>query len=237
MTRAAPAATASRLSKEYIKLLTVRVHVDNPGLSNADAFMKIRDLPEMERKLAASLVTRDSNNLSNALAPFMGRTFANYVFGLGVVAMTVSSIIILMLINGFVVCEMFNLPPRGWANRLASMMPLIGVLGAFFWSKAAFWLAVPTSVFGLMLIFIAYWTFFFMMNSKSLMGEAMPRGARRVCWNVLMILAAGIMSAGSFYAIWTKAHWKGLGALGAFLLLALVVHFIRMARGESSSEA
>ena len=231
-----PTAASGKLEKEYIGLLTKRLVATAPGLAEGGAPLHeaIRALPENERKLAASLVTRDSVNLSNALAPFTGKAFSNYIFGLGVVAMTVSSIIILMLINGFVVCEMFNLPPRGWANRLAAMMPLIGVLGPFFWTKAAFWLAVPTSVFGLALIFIAYWTFFFMMNSESLMGDSMPRGARRWRWNILMILAAGIMSYGSFYAIWSKVGWLGIIGLSLFLGLAFVVHFVRKATPNPS---
>jgi len=145
-----------------------------------------------------------------------------------VIGMAVSSIIILMLISGFVVCEMFGLPPKGNAHRLACMLPVVGVLGPFIWTgKAAFWLAVPTSVFGMVLAPIAYWTFFFLMNSRGVLGDAMPRGGKRVAWNVLMLAAAGAATFGSVWSIWSKAGYYGLGGLGAFLALLIIVQIAR----------
>ena len=103
-------------------------------------------------------------------------SFAQYIFGIGVVSMAVSSIIILMLINGFVVCEILGLESKGWPYRLGTMMPAIGALAPFIWTggKAQFWLAVPTSVFGMTLIPIAYCTFLLVMNQKKLLGDNMP---------------------------------------------------------------
>ena len=65
-----------------------------------------------------------------------------------------------MLISGFVICEMLGLPPTGWPFRAGTMVAgVIGALGPFFWSGAAFYLAVPTSVFGFVLLPFAYITF------------------------------------------------------------------------------
>ena len=161
-----------------------------------------------EMHLAATLVTRDAQQLSASLQPLLGGGFyANIVFGLGVLGMALSTITLLMLVSGFVVCEIFNVPTTGWPYRLGSLAAATGALGPFFWGKAAFWLAVPTSVFGLMLLPIAYLTFFLLLNQKSLLGDAMPRGGRRLLVNLVMGVATAIALFASGWAIWSKRGW------------------------------
>lgn len=185
-------------------------------------------LPEADKRMAAMLVKRDAFNLANSLAPLIGRDFANYVFGFGVLGMALSTITILMLISGFTFCEIFGLPPEGWPHRLGCMAPALGVLGPFIWSgKTAFWLAVPTSVFGMVLLPIAYGTFFLMMNNRSILGEHLPTGGRRLRWNLLMLIALALSSFGAGWAIWSKVQWYGVAGAAAFLGLAFIVHFIR----------
>jgi hypothetical protein len=204
---------------EYTALLSKRLGANSA--TSAD------ELPVAEREIAAMLVTRDANRLSGAITPLTGRTIGNVVFGLGVVGMALSTITILMLISGFVLCEMLNLTPTGWPFRMCCLAAALGVLGPFFWTQAAFKLAVPTSVFGLMLLPIAYLTFFLLMNQRSLLGEEMPTGKSRVMWNVLMFVAASIATAASFYMVWLKAREKGLWAIGLLLGAALVVQVYR----------
>jgi hypothetical protein len=179
--------------------------------------------------MAAMLIKRDANQLAQSLSPLTGNVFANYIFGFGVVGMAVSSIIILMLINGFVVCEILERPLHGWTYRVGALIPLVGVLGPFIWgaAKARFWLAVPTSVFGMVLLPIAYFTFYLMMNEKSLLGKNMPRGGKRIAWNILMAIAAALAAYGSIYSVWSKTGWVGIGVLGAFILLAVAVQIGR----------
>ncbi|MEZ6056264.1 MAG: divalent metal cation transporter [Planctomycetaceae bacterium] len=186
-------------------------------------------LPVGDLKIAAALAERDNQNFADSLAKLVGKDSAQWLFGIGVLGMAVSTIIILMLINGFVVCEMLGVPPQGAAHRLAAAAAgLVGATGPFFWGKSAAYLALPTSMIGLMLLPIAYWTFFFMMNSKSLMGSNMPQGAAKVRWNILMILAAGASTFGSLWSIANSDYPKPLfGVLGAFILLAVIVHFVR----------
>jgi len=187
----------------------------------------IENLPEADKKMAAMLVKRDAFNLAKSLSPLTGDVVANYTFGIGVLGMAISTIIILMLINGFVVCEMLGLKSQGWPYRLGCLAPCVGMLGPFFWKKAAFWLAVPTSVFGMALLPIAYFTFFFVMNQKKLLGDNIPKGGKRILWNILMLLAASLAAFGSIWSVWSKAGSKGLGIIVGFILLAIVVHFIR----------
>jgi len=210
----------------------------------AEAFGKLSDdekktareaLPLGDKKMAAMLVTRSAFDLAASLQPLTGKKVSHLIFGIGVLGMAISSIIILMLISGFVVCEMIGVKPEGAAHRWACMLPALGVLGPFIWSKAAFWLAVPTSLFGMVLAPIAYWTFFCLMNSRSLLGENMPKGASRLVWNVLMLCACAAATFGSVWVIWNKQKWIGIGCLGGFLLLALLVHIARKGKAQSAS--
>jgi len=102
-----------------------------------------------------------------------------------------------------------------------------GAFGPFIWSGASFYLAVPTSVFGLMLLPIAYISFFFLMNSKTFLGKNRPEGGRRFVWNTLMIVALTFSSVAALYMVHKKAGVYGLAGIGVLILAAIVVHFVR----------
>lgn len=223
----------AKLVGQYNDILQTRVAdemkpADYQALDDDAKTAQAAALPEADKRMAAMLVKRDSFNLANSLAPLIGQDFANYIFGFGVLAMALSTITILMLISGFTFCEILGLPAEGWPHRLGCMAPALGVLGPFYWSgKTAFWLAVPTSVFGMVLLPIAYGTFFLMMNNRSILGEHLPTGMRRLRWNVLMLIALTLSAFGAGWAIWSKVQWYGVAGAGAFLALAAIVHFVR----------
>ena len=213
----------------YHRLLSDRVKTTSPQLGDEAIKAAVEKLPEAEKSLAAMLVKRDAFNLAQSLKPLTGSVFANVVFGIGVVGMAMSSIAILMLISGFVVCEMLGLPIGGQAFRLGSLAAAVGALGPFFWKDAQFWLAVPTSIFGMALLPIAYVSFFLLMNQKKLLGENLPRGRARILWNLLMVFATSFAGFGCLYSIWSRTGTLGLGATGVFVLLAVLTHFWRRA--------
>jgi len=188
---------------------------------------KSQALPWADKRMAAILVKRDAFNLADTLTPLTGPVIAQYVFGLGVIGMAMSAATMLMTINGLCLCELLGRPPRGWTQRFGSLIVSVGALGPFFWKDAAPYLAVPTSVFAMVLLPIAYFAFFLLMNQKSFLGENMPIGAKRILWNVLMALAAGAAAFGSVWSLWSKLQWKGIGILVGFIALCIVVHFVR----------
>lgn len=161
-------------------------------------------LPQADRNIAAMLVKRDNNALAGTLQPLVGSTVAQTVFGVGVLGMAVSTIIILMLINGFAFCELLNVPAEGTMHRIGSFIPAVGVLGPFIWKSAAPALAVPTSVIGGAMLPIAYVSFLLLMNSRSVLGDAMPTGGRRLVWNILMITGTGIASFASVWGLYGR---------------------------------
>lgn len=227
---------------QYNKLLDARIKKEVPkaewkALSSDSTALeqKRADLPLPERKLAAMLVNRDAFQLASSLTPLAGATVSQLIFGLGVVAMAISTIIILMLINGFVFCEMLGVAPRGIYHRIGCFMPaLTGMTGAYLWKgEAKAWLAVPTSMFGMVLLPIAYATFFFMMNSPKILGDRIPKGGKRVAWNLAMGISTLLATFGCVWSIKSSDFATyGFVALGVFIGLAIIVHFTR---GDSNS--
>jgi hypothetical protein len=190
-------------------------------------------MAESERRVAGMLTRRNALQLANALKPLTGDVVSQYVFGIGVLGMALSTLILHMLITGFCVCEMLGIEARGWPYRLACLLPgLSGAIVPFFWDQAMFWLAVPTSVFGMTLLPIAYLSFSLMMNQKGLMGDNMPTGGKRLLWNGLMAIATGIAICASGWAIWSQVQTKFygpyvLGIMIAFVVLVIIVQFTR----------
>ncbi|MCA9048939.1 MAG: divalent metal cation transporter [Planctomycetaceae bacterium] len=197
-------------------------------------------LPEADIRMAAILAKRDNQQLAGALETLTGRTVAHYVFGIGVLAMAVSTIIILMLINGFALCEALGTEGSNTVFRIGCIIAgLSGAVGSqTLWSnkEAAAWLVVPTSMFGFALLPIAYITFFAMMNSREILGENMPRGLNRLKWNVLMSLSTGLALVGSFFSISNSDQpTLGFGLVGAIIAAALVAHILRRPGSSDTS--
>jgi len=180
-----------------------------------------------DKNVGAMLVKRDAFNLADTLAPLTGPVIAQYVFGLGVIGMAMGAATMLMTINGLCFCELLGRPPKGWTQRFGSLVVSVGALGPFFWKGAAPYLAIPTSVFAMVLLPIAYFAFFLLMNQKTFMGKNMPTGGKRIIWNVLMALAAGAASFGSVWSLWSKLQWLGIALLVGFIALCIVVHVFR----------
>jgi Mn2+/Fe2+ NRAMP family transporter len=205
-------------------------------IEQATSFLPEQDrINEADRELAAVTIKRDANALAITLEPFAGPAISQKIFGLGVLGMAVSTIIILMLINGLAFQELFlghsqqneNKEPSKKAFYIGCLISgLAGACYPFLWtgeSKAA--LAVPTSVIGGSLIPIAYFTFLLMMNSKKVLGDKRPEGKARLIWNTLMIFATGVATLGSVWVLYgksQKADWSGSAATGGLIFLAIL---------------
>ena len=221
----------------YNKLLDKRVANE----IGKDKFGKLKDdekqvnrdrLPLAERRVAAMIVQRDAFDMAASLKRLTGdESAAQMVFGIGVLGMAVSTIIILMLINGFVLTEITGLSGNKKLHLAGCFLAsIVGAVGSnTLWKgDAKTWLAVPTSMFAFVLLPIAYVAFIAMMNSKSLLGDNLPTGGKRICWNVLMFLAVTFAAVGSLWSMSLSSYATyGFTGLGAFVVLVVVVHFTR----------
>ena len=233
-----PAAAAG-----YYDALTARAEATGIALPAAPAARRaaLDALPPADRRLSAALVGRDAGALATTLEPLVGKTVAQYVFGVGVLGMAVSTIIVLMLMNGFAVSEALNRPDSRAVRLVGAMTPgLLGLFAPAIWAgqtKAA--LAIPANVIGGSLIPIAYFTFFLMMNSRKLLGDARPRGAARVVTNALMLLSTAVATVGCVWGLLARGAWgyAGVGLLAALFAWGLIEFLRREGRAESADEA
>ena len=218
---------ASRLkfeigAEEFAKLTPVQVQERSEALPWAD------------KRMSAMLVKRDNLNLAAALEPLTGDFLAQFVFGLGVLGMGISAATMLMTINGLCLCELLNRPLKGWTQRIGSLIVVPAALSAIFWKQPAPWLAMPTSVFCIILLPIAYLAFFLLMNQKAMLGDYMPQGAKRVLWNILMVIATGIAMLVSIWSLWSRLGGWSIAVIVVFFGLILVVHFVRKGKGQAA---
>ena len=222
------------LEKGFNELVTARIEQET-GKENYASLAPVQqdelldNLPEANKQLAAMLVKRDAFNLAASLETlFESKAFSHYVFGIGVVGMALSTIIILMTINGHAVCEVLGKPHKGPVFLAGSLIAGIGVLGPFVWSDAAFWLAVPTSILGFTLIPVAYLSFFLLINNRKILGKQRPAGSVRFIWNLGLLIALAIMGSAAFYVAWNKTWGDipfGRYALIGFGILLVCGHY------------
>jgi len=203
--------------EEYASLAPVQQDELQAGLSSADL------------DLAAMLVKRDAKQLATSLESLLGSDgWSDEIFGWGVLGMALSTIIILMTINGHAVCEVLGKPHKGPVFLGGAMIAGLGVLGPFVWGEHGFWLAVPTSIMGFTLIPVAYLSFFLLINNRKVLGKDRPQGVARWIWNTTLLIALVVMGTAAFLTAWNKT-FDGLPvgryALIAFGFLLLMGHF------------
>ena len=178
------------------------------AMSGEEKLQRVAALSVEEKRVALSLVKRNAFQLSGTLEPLLGQSLSNLVFGLGVFGMGFSTIVILMLINGYAFREMAGKPDGATPFVVGCLVA--GLSGATWWylwdGEAKFWLAIFASTFGMMLLPIAYVTFFLMMNNKRILGAEKPTGARMMVWNVLMLFAVIGAIVAAVSAISEKAN-------------------------------
>ncbi|MEN8662687.1 MAG: divalent metal cation transporter [Lentimonas sp.] len=176
--------------------------------------------PIEAKQLAAMLSNRDSVNLAQSLEPFLGK-HAQTIFGIGVLAMAISTLLVHMMMNGYAISEAFNKVGSAKIFILGAAMPAIaGLFSPFLWSgdaKAA--MAIPASVIATTLLPIAYLGFLLLMNSRSALGEDLPKNRGLI--NALMIISAGVATFASIWALCNKGT-PGMIGIGVLILLAVM---------------
>ena len=123
----------------------------------------------------------------------LGPVVGLWVFGLGIVAMALSSITMQMLCSGFALCEMFGWKAEGARYRLGMLLPAVGVLGSVFWDDVRLWLAVPTNVGCGFLLPLVYVGFLRLQRSRAYLGDDRPEGVRGALWQVGMGLSTAVL--------------------------------------------
>ena len=218
---------APKLVSPYISLLDSRISADMgqakfASLSEAQKDAARNSFPIKEREMAAMLVKRDASNLSETLAPLLGDDIARYVFGLGVLGMAINAVLMNMLICGLCFAEILGKGASPKWHLGGSMLIALSATASIFFKGAKMWLVIHAGVVAMVLLPIAYGAFLVLMNSKKVLGNEVPKGGKRICWNVLMCCSVAASSVASLYVLWNKLGYIGPTIFVAFLALVLV---------------
>ncbi len=164
----------------------------------------------------AGALTRNIMDIVPVLGPTFGQWLGNealgngaalLLIGLGMVAVGFTTIITHMLACGFIGCEMFNFPHDGKAKFWFSLLPVIGVYGVamqgFPWQAA-----ITASSLNAPLLPLAVLCFMVLLNSKSFMGEARPKGGMRIFWAAMLMCSVVVMSIAAYYSL--TGNWRRL---------------------------
>ncbi len=184
-------------------------------------------MSEEEKTVAATLVKPNTQQLARTLEPVLGDK-ANVVFGLGVLGMGFSTIIILSMINGYAFAEILNVYESTIVRVIGALAAiLVGVAWFYIWTgDSKTYLVIIASSFAAILLPIAYFTFMALMNNEELLGEEKPTGTRMSIWNLLMTIGVISAVAMSYGSISTKIDSPDgpfvIGGVVTFLILAIV---------------
>ena len=185
-------------------------------------------LPQSDKDLGVMLASRNAKDLASSLEPFLGKN-SQLIFGIGVLAMAISTMIVHMMMNGYAISEAFGKPGQATIFMLGAAMPaLTGLLSPILWQgEAKTAIVVPAAVIATTLLPIAYVIFLMLMNSRKTLGDDMPQ--KRSLINILMFIAAGIATFASIWNLIGKfksptpyEHYFGLTGLIVLPILAIV---------------
>lgn len=132
---------------------------------------------------------------AKALSDVVGANTGRIIFNLGLIGMTCGAISTHMVVCGFTFCEMLGLEQTKKRFRLFALTPAIGITGVV--ASLPIWFPVAASAVCFTMLPIAYVAILIMSNKRSYIGDAVGHGASRLAFNVLLILALMVATAGS----------------------------------------
>ena len=133
---------------------------------------------------------------------FISQRVATIIFCGGLIGMACGAIAAHMTCCGFVLQEMFGMEPSTWRFRLFAMTPSIGIFGVVF--QLPLWFPVAASAICFTMLPVAYLIFLILNNRRSYIGDAVGKGAKRVVFNTLLVLALLMAVIGASAQIKTR---------------------------------
>ena len=181
-----------------------------------------------DKDLSILLAKRNANDLATALQPFLGH-WSQVIFGIGILAMAMSTMLVHMMINGYAIKEAVGYPEGSKWFLIGAALPAIsGCLSPFIWSgsiKAA--IVVPASVIATTLLPIAYLSFILLINSRKVLGDELP--VNRIGINILMgiallvaFFASGWALIGKLSSVNNYEHYFGVVGIGGLIILCIM---------------
>jgi len=130
-----------------------------------------------------------------------------------------STILVLMMINGHLVCEVLGKPHKGASFQSGSLLLALSSVGPFIWAEQGQWVADPTYFISLAMLPFALLSIFLILNNREILGRERPRGFSGwmlICGSALAVL---ILGASSLFTAWNHSV---LGVPVGKLLVVLI---------------
>jgi hypothetical protein len=109
-----------------------------------------------------------------------------------------------MLTCGFVAVELFGLSVGSFKYRMATWLPVPGVLGCVYWSDIAVWVAVPTNIVCGLFLPAEHIGFCILQRSRAYLGDDRPSGIGGNAWFAAMVgVTAFLISFFAWYVVRT----------------------------------
>jgi len=157
-----------------------------------------------------------------------GKEPVKYLLGIVVLLISFSTIVILMVLNGHLICEILGKPHKGAPFQTGSLLLAVSSIGPFVWSDQDAWVADPSYFLSLAIIPYILLSFLLMLNSKELLGRQYPQGIKGFSLNLGVCLSFLLLGSCSFYLVWN--HTWGNFPIGQALvtligILVLIGYF------------
>ena len=151
----------------YESILDQKLNADSGSTALVD-IEKLRSQASQHDKVMSTLLAkRNTFDLSSTLEPLLG-SWAIKIFGFGVLAMAISTMLVHMMMNGYAISEALGNPKNKKYYIIGALIPaILGLCSPVLWTgsiKTA--LVIPASVIATIFLPIAYLTFILLMNKK-----------------------------------------------------------------------
>lgn len=180
----------------------------------------LQSIPAYEQRLATLSVTIGVKSWIESLVQ-IGGTPLRFFLGIIVLFISVSTIILLMIINGHLICEVLGRPHKGALFQSGSLLLAVSSVGPFVWTDQDQWVADPTYFISLAIIPFAFLSIIMIMNNREILGRECPRGWSGFLLNFGNILSLALLGSCSLYTSWN--HSWGFFPVGKFLSVIIAV--------------
>ncbi len=179
---------------------------------------KISHLSNQEKILAQLVMHTNTKHWVQLLSDHKDNHIGK-LLGISVLLISFSTIVILMVLNGHLVCEILGKPHKGAPFQSGSLLLALSSVGPFIWSDQDNWVADPSYFLSLAILPFALLSFILMLNSKELLGRQCPKGISGFILNTGAIIAFCCLGISSFYLVWN--HMWGNVPIGQILIILL----------------
>ena len=169
---------------------------------------KIASLSYQEKQLASLLTGRTVNQWILSISQLGGNATKFLLCGM-VIAICLSTVVILMIVNGHLVCEIFNKPHKGFPFQVGSLLLGVAAIAPFIWSDQNIEVSDPTYFISLSVLPFALISCLLILNNVDIMGNRRPMGISRFSHNLPILISIILLGSCSFYLTWSQ-KWNSI---------------------------